>query len=282
MTSAAPTAEVGRAAPGPGRFLAIGFAAGLIGGAFGVGGGLVIVPCLLTFAAFDRRLAHGTSLAATLPIAVASLVTYVANGNVDWPAAGFLAVGSTFGAVVGIRLLHVLPKRVITLVFIAATLATAARLLIGTDSTGRADLTVGGAAALVAIGVVAGVLAGLLGIGGGIIMGPALVVGYGELAVVAKGTSAAVIVPTALMGTFRNRSNDNVDLRAAGLVGLTGAVAAVAGGTIADRLSPTASDVTFALLLLVVAITQALTLRTPGDAPVAPVLASRHPEAGHG
>ena len=61
----------------------VGLAAGALGGLFGVGGGLIIVPGLVGFAHMDRRLAHGTSLAATLPIATASLITYVAYGNVD-------------------------------------------------------------------------------------------------------------------------------------------------------------------------------------------------------
>ena len=66
----------------------VGLAAGLLGGLFGVGGGLIIVPGLIGFAAMERRLAHGTSLAATLPIAAASLITYLAHGNVDWRGGG--------------------------------------------------------------------------------------------------------------------------------------------------------------------------------------------------
>ncbi len=65
----------------------VGLAAGLLGGLFGVGGGLIIVPGLVSLAGMDRRLAHGTSLAATLPIAAASLITYVSHGNVDWAVA---------------------------------------------------------------------------------------------------------------------------------------------------------------------------------------------------
>ena len=243
----------------------VGLAAGALGGLFGVGGGLIIVPGLVGFAHMDRRLAHGTSLAATLPIATASLITYVAYGNVDWPVALFLAVGAIVGAIVGTQLLKVIPKRMLTIIFVITVVATAGRLFLGTDAGGRDDLTLGVALLLVVIGFLTGTLAGLLGIGGGVIMVPAMVVLLGEVPVVAKGTSVAVIVPTAIMGTIRNRKNANVDIRVAVVVGMCGVISAVIGGTIADRLSDDVSNAMFAALLIFVAITQLLTLRT-GDA----------------
>lgn len=249
----------------------VGVAAGALGGLFGVGGGLIIVPGLVGFAKMDRRLAHGTSLAATLPIASASLITYLAHGNVDWPVALFLAIGAIVGAIVGTHLLQVIPKRLLTIVFVVTVLATAARLFVGTDATGRDDLTVWMALLLVGIGLLTGTLAGLLGIGGGVIMVPAMVVLLGEVPVVAKGTSVAVIVPTAIMGTIRNRRLANADIRVAAVVGIFGVVSAVIGGTIADRLSDDVSNVMFAALLLFVAVTQLLTLRsTPAPPEPAP------------
>lgn len=246
----------------------VGVAAGLLGGLFGVGGGLIIVPGLVGFAKMERRLAHGTSLAATLPIALASLVTYLSHGNVDWAVAFFLATGAIVGAIVGTQLLHVIPKTVLVLVFVITVLATATRLLITSDTSGRADLTVAMALALVGVGFVTGTLAGLLGIGGGVIMVPAMVVGLGMVPAVAKGTSVAVIVPTSIMGTIRNRKKANVDLRVAAVVGGFGAVTAVIGGTISDRLSDKTSNVMFAALLLFVALTQLWSLRTKPSPPV--------------
>jgi uncharacterized protein len=229
---------------------------------FGVGGGLIIVPGLAGIAGMDRRLAHGTSLAATLPIAVASLITYVSHGNVDWAVALFLAIGAIAGAIVGTTLLQIIPKNVLVMIFVVTVLATATRLAISSDSTGRADLTVAMAILLIVIGVLTGTLAGLLGIGGGVIMVPAMVVLLGMVPVVAKGTSVAVIVPTAIMGTIRNRSKANADIRVAAVVGLFGAASAVAGGTISDRLSDQVSNIMFAALLVFVAITQLLSLRS--------------------
>jgi len=240
----------------------VGLAAGLLGGLFGVGGGLIIVPGLVSLAGMDRRLANGTSLAATLPIAVASLITYVSHGNVDWMVALFLAIGAIAGAIVGTTLLQIIPKNVLVVIFVITVLATATRLAVSTDSTGRADLTVLMALALVLIGLLTGTLAGLLGIGGGVIMVPAMVVLLGMVPVVAKGTSVAVIVPTAIMGTIRNRKKSNADIRVAAVVGGFGAASAVVGGTISDRLGAHVSNIMFAALLVFVAVTQLLSLRS--------------------
>jgi uncharacterized membrane protein YfcA len=232
---------------------AVGVAAGFLAGLFGVGGGLLIVPGLVLATGMGQRLAHGTSLAAVVPISIASVVTYAAHGNVDWLAALWLSVGAVAGAVVGTRLLHVLPYRTLVVVFSVVVVASAVRLFIATDADGRGSLSAPGALALVTIGLAAGVLAGLLGVGGGIIMIPAMILLFGIAPVVAKGTSAAVIVPTAVMGTWRNRARGNADLRAAAIVGGAGIVTAALGGTVADKMSDDLSNVLFASLLVVVA-----------------------------
>ena len=164
----------------------VGVAAGLLGGLFGVGGGLIMVPGLIGVAKMERRRAHGTSLAATLPISLASLVTYLAHGNVDWAVAFFITIGAIVGAIVGTHLLHVIPKNVLVIIFVVTILATATRLLIGSHDSPGIDITVGVAVILVLVGFVSGTLAGLLGIGGGVIMVPAMAT-LGMATVVAEG-----------------------------------------------------------------------------------------------
>ena len=244
----------------------VGVAAGLLGGLFGVGGGLIMVPGLIGVAKMERRRAHGTSLAATLPISLASLATYLAHGNVDWAVAFFITIGALAGAIVGTHLLHVIPKNVLVIIFVATVLLTATRLLFGSHDSPGIDIDVRVAIVLVLVGFVSGTLAGLLGIGGGVIMVPAMAT-LGMATVVAKGTSVAVIVPTAIMGTIRNRKNANVDIRAAAIVGGIGAFTAVIGATISDRLSEQTANIMFALLLLFVAVNQLLSLRPERNRP---------------
>lgn len=255
-SSQSPTREISIA-----KVALVGSLAGLLSGLLGVGGGIVLVPGLVVIAKLDQRLAHGTSLAATLPIALASFVTYLFHGNVDWGVAPWLALGAVSGAVVGTKLLSVLPRRTITIVFIVVVVATAVRLVFAGTGDGRADLSLIGIVALVVIGFLTGVIAGLLGVGGGVVMVPAMVVGFHMVPVVAKGTSVAVIIPTSIMGTWRNRPRGHVDLRLAATAGVIGAATAVVGATISDRMSDQVSNVLFGALLVTVAVTQFLSLR---------------------
>lgn len=234
--------------------IAVGLAAGLLSGMFGVGGGILIVPGLIWVATMEQRRAHGTSLAAVLPIAVFGLVTYVANDHVNVGAAVALIAGSLIGTLLGTAWLARAPKRVLSLTFAALLAVSAARLMFEIDGSREHALTVGSAVALVVTGFVAGVLAGLLGIGGGVVMVPAMMLVLGLAPVVAKGTSLAVIVPTAIIGTWRNRRNLNVDVRAGTVIGLAGAGTAVVGGMIADRMHDHVSNVLFALLLMYMAV----------------------------
>lgn len=233
--------------------LVVGLGAGFLSGVFGVGGGILVVPGLMVFVKMEQRRAHGTSLAAVLPISAASLVTYWLHDHVDWPVAVWLTVGALGGAYVGASLLAVISKRNLALVFAVVLGVIGVRLFFTVSGTGRDDITVGLAFAYVVVGVCTGALSGLLGVGGGAIMVPIMAVVFGVPSVIAKGTSLAVIIPTALMGTLRNRSNQNVDLGAAVVVGITGIAMAVVGARVAASMSDAVSNALFALLLIAVA-----------------------------
>jgi len=234
--------------------IALGLGAGLLSGLFGVGGGILVVPVLVLLLKFDQRLANGTSLGAVLPISISSLLTYWCHGNVDWSMALWLALGALAGAVLGTKWIHILPKKTLGYLFAAMLFITAVRLFIPLNADGRSTLTIFSALALLFIGLITGTLAGLLGIGGGVVMVPAMAVFFNELSVIAKGTSAAVIIPTSIMGTWRSWKTNNVDLKVAALVGFSGIPAAIAGGIIADQMSQDLSNILFASLVLVVAL----------------------------
>jgi hypothetical protein len=164
--------------------------------------------------------------------------------------------------------LHVLPHRTLAIGFATLLVVTAVRLFLPLESGTRDVLTAGTISSLVFIGVATGILAGLLGVGGGVVMVPAMMMLLHMPAAVAKGTSVAVIIPTSIMGTWRNRTKKNVDLRAAAILGLGGILAAVAGGWISARMTDTVSNVLFATLLLVVATRLILQIRAEDKAGV--------------
>jgi uncharacterized membrane protein YfcA len=246
----------------------VGVAAGFLSGMFGVGGGILLVPGLVLIAKMDQRIAHGTSLAAVLPISLASLLSYWSHDHVDWRVAACLAAGALLGAILGTRLLNVLPHRTLAIAFAGLLIVTAIRLFLPLDSGVREVLTLGSIVALVAIGVATGILAGLLGVGGGVVMVPAMMMLLQMPSAFAKGTSVAVIIPTSIMGTWRNRTKKNVDLKAAGIVGLGGIPSAFIGGWISTKMSDTVSNVLFASLLAVVAVRLILQVRKEDKAGV--------------
>ena len=233
--------------------VAVGVLAGFLAGLFGIGGGILVVPGLVLVLGMHQRLAHGTSLAAVLPISVASMLTYAWHDNVDWTVALLLSIGSATGVLAGTAYLHVAKTRTLTILFAVVLIASAIRLFIPVDADGRADLSVLGAALTIAIGLASGTLAGVLGVGGGVIVVPALILGFGVLPVIAKGTSSAAIIPAAMIGTWRNRSNGNADVPTAAIVGVSGVLTAIAGGIVSDHLDDDVAVILFAVLLTAVA-----------------------------
>ncbi len=104
-----------------------------------------------------------------------------------------------------------------------------------------------------AVGLLAGVVASLTGVGGGILFVPALTLLLGLSQVDAEGTSLLAIIPVAVVATLLQRRSGEVDLRVAGLVGLGAIPAAIAGAVLAHALPEIALRVVFALLMLVIA-----------------------------
>jgi uncharacterized protein len=109
-------------------------------------------------------------------------------------------------------------------------------------------------AELVAIGVAAGVLSGLLGIGGGLVMVPAMVLVLGFDQHVAQGTSLLVIIPAALSGSITHHRNGRVSVRQAAYVALGGVVGASIGSVVALSVDDAVLRKLFAGFLVIVAI----------------------------
>jgi uncharacterized protein len=103
------------------------------------------------------------------------------------------------------------------------------------------------------LGVAAGVVAGLLGVGGGILFVPALVVVLGLSQVRAEATSLLAVIPVSLVGSWRQHRYDNVRLRDGLVVGALSAGGVLAGVLVANAVPERALEVAFALLLLVIA-----------------------------
>lgn len=112
------------------RLAAIGTAAGVFSGLFGVGGGTVIVPLLILWLGYGEREATGTSLAAISVIASVAAIAQAAYGNVDWLKAAFIGLPAVAGVVVGTAVQQKVPRRAVSLGFAGLLLVVAGTLVV--------------------------------------------------------------------------------------------------------------------------------------------------------
>jgi uncharacterized membrane protein YfcA len=111
------------------KLAAIGTAAGVFSGLFGVGGGTVMVPLLVLWLGYGPRAATGTSLAAIVFIAGFAAATQGAYGNVHVLDAILIGVPAVGGVLIGTWLQQRMPTRSISLLFAAVLVASAVELL---------------------------------------------------------------------------------------------------------------------------------------------------------
>lgn len=233
----------------------LGSAAGLLSGLFGVGGGILLVPAMVIGLGLTQRRAHATSLAAVLPISLASGATYVVAGLFHPWAAAALIVGALPAVFLGTFLLERLPQRILRVLFAGLMILSAGRIFLPTSNVGSTFApTLVPMLALVATGFLVGVLSSLLGVGGGVFVVPMLMLVFAIDPVLARGTSLVMIIPIAVLATWRSRRSGNVEGRLAVVIGLSGIAFAVLGARLAVILSPRVSAILFATFLVVVAV----------------------------
>jgi uncharacterized membrane protein YfcA len=106
----------------------------------------------------------------------------------------------------------------------------------------------------IVLGAAAGVLAGLFGVGGGILFVPTLTFTLGLEQIHAEATSLLAILPTVAVGAWRQQRYGNVRWQPALVLGLSGAAGVLAGGFLAESLPQDALRRLFGVLMLAVAL----------------------------
>ena len=127
--------------------LVFGVVVGLVSGALGIGGGVVLVPGLMLLFGFNQLEAQGTSLA-IVPIGIFAALVYYQNGMVRLPVVGFIALGFVAGACLGARLVPHLPIEPLRLAFGALLLYIGFVFVIGSHTSRPAIALPAGVAAV--------------------------------------------------------------------------------------------------------------------------------------
>ena len=225
------------------ELLGIGLVAGFLSALFGVGGGVVIVPLLLA-RGWPIKVATATSLAAIIATAVFGAVRYSWSGDVDFSDA---RADRTTGG----RRHH--PRHPSAAEHVRCAAAARLRRADGCGRTQAGDLLTS-ALVIAALGVLAGVISGLFGVGGGIIFVPALTLILGRHQLQAEATSLAAIVPVAIVGSWRQNREGLVRWKTAAIIGVASIGGVLAGAEVATSLSNKALERAFGIFLVAASI----------------------------
>ena len=245
--------------------LGAGLVGGIFAGVFGVGGGLIMVPLLLWWVRMEQKRAHATSLLAITPAAIVGAISYGVGGVFEWEIALFVAAGSVLGAQLGAWLLRRINVTVLRWGFIAFIALSAVGLLFQVPNRdGTLTLTLVTGVLLFVLGLAMGISAGLLGVGGGVIVVPVLMLFFGQSDLLAKGVSLLAMAPGSISGSIAHLRHHTASLRDGAWVALGAIITTPVGALFAFALSPRLAAILFALLLTFVAANLVVKALRPG------------------
>ena len=245
-------------------YTVIGLIAGVFAGFFGVGGGILIVPLLILVMQADQRQASVTSLVAIIPTSLVAASTFLVSGSVPFDQTVFgliIAIGSTITAPLGAWALRTWNTVTVRWIFITILLIAAIQVLYQLpDRNSHLEWSTATVLVLIASGAAMGFVAGLLGVGGGLLIVPLLVIGFGVSDLTAKALSLIAMFPAAISGTIGSARAGVVDWKAGISLGIPMALASTVGVWLAT-ITPVEWASPLLAAVLIYAVTQ-LTLRT--------------------
>ncbi len=228
---------------------AIGLSLGLVGG----GGSIITVPVLVYALGVPPHRAIGMSLAVVGSTALVGALLHHRKGSVSWRTGGVFASSGIVSAYLGSKLTHLVSSPVLMLLFSGVMLVAATLMLVRKSPAAEVPHTPSPPRETLA-GLGVGFLTGFLGVGGGFLIVPALVV-FGGLGIkVAIGTSLFVIAVNCASGLLGHLTAGAVDWKLTVLVTALAVTGALAGTALSDRFHPRGLRRIFAWFVVAVAL----------------------------
>ena len=179
----------------------LGTLGGVLSGVAGVGGGIVFVPTLVYAAGWDIKEAVAASLVIVIFSALSGTVRNQRSEDpVDWRATAILSLAVAPASLIGVYISNVSPSTLVQFVFAVVLLALAYPTARGRGPSAERKET--SLLLILPAGVGIGALAGLVGIGGGVVLVPLLTLGFGLRTKQAISTSLAVVLFTGIVGSI--------------------------------------------------------------------------------
>jgi uncharacterized protein len=246
--------------------LMLGLVVGVLVGLLGIGGGVVLVPAMVYILGYDQHLAQGTSLFILLPpIGFGALREYWKSGQVDLRAGIFCAIGFLLGGYAGGAIAVPLPSRDLRGIFGFFLILSALLLWRKTIAAPKGDspdapenptnlpriLGITGIAAFCGVG------AGMVGIGGGVLLVPLLGLLFGFSQHRAQGTSLIALIPPTGILAFLAYAKASYVSWETGFLLIPGVfLGGIIGGQAARRLNPRRLRQVFAALMFILGLWQ--------------------------
>ena len=217
----------------------------------GVGGGLVLVPLLVYALHVAQHEAQGTSLAFVIVTALVAAIPYYGHERLDLILVLWLALGAVPGVLLGSRLAARTSAARLRVAFGAVMLVTAFRMLAAPPLASGGGLWP--VPLNVLVGFLTGTLAGYVGIGGGTILVPILVLGQNIGQHTAQGISLLMILPVGIVGAVSYSRRGRIATQGLPALLAGGAIGALIGALLANRTQAATLTRLFAVLLLATA-----------------------------
>lgn len=233
---------------------------GLSLGLFGSGGSIVTVPVLVYLVGQEEKVAIAGSLFIVGAVAGLGALSFLRKGLVHWQSVLWFGLPGIAGTVGGAWLAAFVSGRFQLIVFSLVMLVAAVGMLRnGMPVSGAGERPPRARWKIVIDGLAVGALTGFVGVGGGFLIIPALVLLGGLSPVMAVGTSLLIISAKSLAGFMKYLSVLDglglaVDWTVLGLFTLLGGLASLAGGALSRRLPERLFKRAFAILLLIVGV----------------------------
>jgi uncharacterized protein len=220
-------------------FLISGLAAGVFSGALGVGGASVATP-LIRLLGVNAYQAIGSTVPMIIPGSATGAWTYFKAGFIDWRATTWTSLSDAVAAFAGARSTRLFEGSYLMIATAAVIFFLGVRLFPERpdEQDEASEPPRGSAAGFTVLGVVAGYLSGLLGVGGGFLIVPAFIKFFRLPTKVALGTSLSVIAVTMVPNMLGQVLTGNVDWRVALLL----SVGVIPGARLGAKLTLLASE----------------------------------------
>lgn len=236
--------------------LVLALISGLFGGLVGLGGGIVLVPALSLVLGVPITMAIPVAQVAVVATAMGGTARYIRDGHADMMLAIRAGSVTVLGALAGAKVGVLIPARALELGFAALILIIVVQMLLR-----KSQATPPGPPAVKRAGLlflVAGLLAGMLGVGGGILNVPAIRLALKRTMITAVGTSAMIVAFTGAAGATVYARAGRLDwLLAASCT--TGAFAGgILGASLSSRIKTSTLQYIFLVVILYVGIEMAV------------------------